>query len=415
MRIRPTHTFIYSVITVIVLLGSIELTTRTLSWVSGNGFGLSLHERDPYDRRVTDLYQWHPFTGFIFEPGITFLGSHPNQRSKAEIHVDSYGFLAKGDQGLTYDKPGNEIRIACVGGSTTANINLEYSKNWPGYLGHLIQSDFPHKSVRVINGGTPGFDTAQSIPNLALRMMPFKPDIVIIYHAYNDLKAIRLDRPFRKDYSHLHETPYGFREKPHFLTDLLNKSMFYVRIRNAYRRHKHVADKPTPSRDYPKGQERFSSVPQEALETFQQNIRTLVSIAHAGGAEVILSTFATLHDPKWDWSTPETLNLMSSYQKKNLTGLTQFIPGLTLKGIFDGLSQYNAVLREIAVQEKCALVDNAHLIPHEDPYFVDRVHFSDLGAKQMAENLYPTVVKLLRNANVPKHEGRQAVEKRETL
>ena len=48
------------------------------------------------------------------------------------------------------------------------------------------------------------------------------------------------------------------------------------------------------------------------------------------------------------------------------------------------------------------MVDNANLIPHKDEYFVDRVHLSDLGAKHMAENLYPEVVKLLQSDNLPK-------------
>lgn len=217
MNIKATRTIIYSVITILVLFGSIELTTRTISWLSGNGFTLSLHELDPYNQKIKDLYRWHPFTGFIFQPNIKFLGSHPNQKARAEIFTDKYGFLS-GDLGLTYDKPSDEIRIACIGGSTTPNINLEFTKNWPGRLADLIQRHFPEKAIRVINAGTPGFDTSQSIGNLALRVMPFHPDIVIIYHAYNDLKAVRLDKIFKTDYSHIHTAPYGFHKEPGLLT-----------------------------------------------------------------------------------------------------------------------------------------------------------------------------------------------------
>jgi len=394
MRIKATHTLVYSVITIIVLFGSIELTTRTISWLNGDGFTLSLHELDRYDQKIRDLYQWHPFTGFMFQPNIKFLGSHPNQEAKAEIFTDKYGFLTQ-DQGLGYDKPPNEIRIACIGGSTTANINLEFGKNWPGYLGSLLQKNFPNKNIRVINAAAPGFDTGQSIGNLALRVMPFKPDVVIIYHAYNDLKAIRPDKHFKPDYSHIHTIPYGFHKEPNFLIRLLNKSMFYVRIRNKYRQYK--ASNKTPQLSKVIGRsKRLSYVPKEALETFEQNIRSLVSIAGAGGAKVVLATFATLHDPKWDWSTPETLKLMTLYQQNNLNGLKQFTPGLTIEGIFRGISQYNEVLRKVAIQEKCTLVDNANLIPHKDHYFVDRVHFSELGAKRMGENLYPDVVQLIK-------------------
>ena len=44
----------YNVLILFILLGTIELATRTISWVSANGFTLSLHELDPYDRKIKD-------------------------------------------------------------------------------------------------------------------------------------------------------------------------------------------------------------------------------------------------------------------------------------------------------------------------------------------------------------------------
>jgi len=79
-----------------------------------------------------------------------------------------------------------------------------------------------------------------------------------------------------------------------------------------------------------------------------------------------------------------------------LNNLEHFTPGLTIKAIFDGINLYNATLEKIALQEKIGWVDNASLIPHEDKYFVDRVHFSKAGASRMAENLLPSVLEQLR-------------------
>ena len=92
---------------------------------------------------------------------------------------------------MPLEKAKDEIRIATIGASTTANLNLNYEDNWPGKLGALLQSEFPDKQVTVINAGIPGFNTAQSIGNLTLRVLRFSPDVVIIYHAYNDLKLAR--------------------------------------------------------------------------------------------------------------------------------------------------------------------------------------------------------------------------------
>ena len=80
--------------------------------------------------------------------------------------------------------------------------------------------------------------------------------------------------------------------------------------------------------------------------------------------------------------------------------MLDFAPGLTLEGIFKGFSRYNDVIRNIAAEEKCELVDNAIDLPHEDKYFVDRVHFSEAGAEFMANNIYSTIVQVLSDSRL---------------
>jgi hypothetical protein len=106
---------IYNVIIIVVLFGSMELTTRVMSWISGHGFTLAHHEVDPHHRKIKDIYQWHPFVGFTFRPNSELTGSHPNQKESATVYIDQHGFLAT-DKGLKYEKTADEIRIATIGG-----------------------------------------------------------------------------------------------------------------------------------------------------------------------------------------------------------------------------------------------------------------------------------------------------------
>ena len=99
-----------------------------------------------------------------------------------------------------------------------------------GYLGMLVQDALPDNTITVINAGVPGYDTAQSIGNLALRVMSLKPDIVIIYHAYNDLKAIRSDIKFNPDYSHIHNKPFGFHQRPNFIIQLFFFDYIFIQL-----------------------------------------------------------------------------------------------------------------------------------------------------------------------------------------
>jgi len=383
---------ISTVLLVCVSFFSIELTTRIVSYFSGKGFSLSLHELDPSNNMT--IYQWHPFTGFIFKPNAVFSGGHPYQKEKSSILVDKNGFLAK-DQQLSYTKPANEIRIATIGGSTTANINLSFDDNWPGYLGQLVQKVFPEKNIRIINAGVPGFDTSQSIPNLALRVIPFHPDIIIIYHAYNDLKAIKYGIEFKPDYSHIHSTPYGYHEEPTLIVKGLSQSMFYVRTRNQYRKFKERIDANGMMLKALTDKDRLDYIPEEALQTFEQHIQSLVAIGEISNAKVILSSFATLYDPNLDYTKRETFTQMSTLQKKDLYSLMNFTPGLTVNAFFKGIKEYNTILKNIAIHEKTGWIDNASSVPHKDEYFVDRVHFSKKGAKCMAENILPVVLELI--------------------
>ncbi|GMR21471.1 MAG: hypothetical protein BMS9Abin36_2072 [Gammaproteobacteria bacterium] len=379
-----------SLLAILVFVFVIELVTRSVSYVSGNGFTLALHELDPLDQEIRDIYVWHPFTGFIYRKNTVFEGSHPNSKKKARIFIGADGFMT-GGPGLEIDKKPNEIRIAVIGASTSANVNLTFEENWPGVIAARVARKFPHKTVTVLNAAVPGFDTAQSIGNLATRVIHYKPDVVLIYHAYNDLKAVRPQNNFAPDYTHIHTQPYGQIETPPVYIRLLNKSMAYVRVRNKYRESKQSKGIGM-LKNY---ESRLSTVPSIAEEVFEHNIRSLVAIARSGGAIPILSSFATLHDLHKDYNIEKNVMALSSKQKIELVSLAAFIRGLKLEGIQQGLLRYNAVLKRLASTLKTGWVDNASLVPHEDKYFVDRVHFSEQGAIKMAENYYPEVIKAL--------------------
>lgn len=181
--------------------------------------------------------------------------------------------------------------------------------------------------------------------------------------------------------------------------------MFYVQVRNKYRdyvsiRNKYdkIADKKKPVKpEHNPGtaNKRLAHIPPVAISTFEQHVRSLVAIAEAGGAKVILSSFATLHDPNLDYRDPKIIDSLSKYQKAELGSLLYFTSDLELSAIFKGINQYNEVLKAIAVEEKTGWVDNAANIPHGELYFVDRVHFSKHGADLMAENFLPVARQLL--------------------
>ncbi len=178
------------------------------------------------------------------------------------------------------------------------------------------------------------------------------------------------------------------------MVKVLGKSMFYVRTRNLMREYKKkkISDSTRQS-----NQKRLSAIPSEAESAFKDHIKSLVAIAKSGGASVILSSFATLYDPNLIWDSPiDTIKKLSAFQRKNIGALNYFTSNLTIPAIFEGFKRYNKILHDVAIQEKTGWVDNGNIVPHEDQYFVDRVHFSILGAELMGRNFAPHVKKILK-------------------
>ncbi len=105
--------------------------------------------------------------------------------------VNRYGFTF---DDLPLEKPPGTLRIACIGGSTTAGPEA-----WPYHLEQVLSEE--GQKVEVLNFGTPGWTTAESLVAFALMGQHFEPDIVIVHHANNDL-APMMGVDFRPDYAH---------------------------------------------------------------------------------------------------------------------------------------------------------------------------------------------------------------------
>jgi len=175
----------------------------------------------------------------------------------------------------------------------------------------------------------------------------------------------------------------------------LNRSMFYVRTRNKYRDLRMQVKECEASAAVAPGEERLTRIPEYAVRTFEQHMRSLVAIAKSENAMVVIPSFATLHDPRMEYSRHEVFEQLSELQKDELRMMIHFTPGLTLDAVFDGINRFNKVLRQIAFEEGVLWIDNASLIPHEDRYFVDRVHFTKEGGDRMARNLLQGIVEQL--------------------
>ena len=108
----------------------------------------------------------------------------PNWQKGKNRH-NAHGF--RGEE--IKEKTSGTLRIVCIGGSTTYTTALEdYRLSYPFLLEqNLKQNGFDH--VEVINAGVGNWSTYESFINLQMRLFELEPDMLVIYHATNDIQS----------------------------------------------------------------------------------------------------------------------------------------------------------------------------------------------------------------------------------
>ena len=77
------------------------------------------------------------------------------------------------------EKGPDEVRIICVGDSTTFGMFVDYNSTYPMLLEKLLQKEYPEEKVSVLNAGIPGASSRQVKRVFQLYVANYKPDIVI--------------------------------------------------------------------------------------------------------------------------------------------------------------------------------------------------------------------------------------------
>lgn len=318
-------------------------------------------------KTLKDLYIVpHPYLPYVYKPhavmGNVQASPYPLHKGRFEIRAVRTNNIRFFYEDVEPRKQPGTVRVMCLGASTTANSiwavgdPKEYA--YPLCLREALARSLGAGRCEVLNCGMGGWTSAEILVNFALNLIDLRPDVVIFYHGLNDLEA-SLTAPFAPDYAHSRK----------------NFGEAYARIRLASYLPNLRAWK---SYAYLKGRflgfgnvrwDLLSSVrakpadldnPFMGLETERRNIEHLIHLCRANGIDVILSTFAyhVYHQVRDD-------RRILKYQ--------------------EGVRMENDMLRGLAGCHSLPLVDIAALIPDDDAYFVDTVHFTPAGMQFLAD------------------------------
>ena len=133
-------------------------------------------------RFVAPHGEGYPVVGHLVEQSKLvkerFVPSQPYPMERGTVAaINRQGF--RGEDFVVEKEPG-AYRIACMGDSFTFGLNVADDATWPHQLGAVLARDEGARRFEVYNFGLPGCATEHEFAALKERVLPFKPDLVIL-------------------------------------------------------------------------------------------------------------------------------------------------------------------------------------------------------------------------------------------
>lgn len=329
-------------------------------------------ELDPYTAGLANLrIEPHPYLAYANKPGYVH---EPDEENPRRFEHNSLGF--RGPE-TTWEKPAGRFRILCLGGSSTYGHGPSSNvATWPARLEQHLQGARPDLDIEVINAGCQGYSTHESLINLALRGVEFRPDVVLVYHSFNDVRcalypnAVRDNTHWRRVWpverksglQRWQEKSYLFLAWRFHLTDWWSE----LNDLNA-----HVV---TDAEKY-RGQDWYASPSGDlGFENFHRNLVSITSLSRRHGAQVAFVTQA-LFEQGAGLKDAESRDLQ-------IGGMQRAREILLAVGAEDGVPVIDAE----------TVLEGAHAAG--EPIFTDEVHLQDRGADLLGQTVAQELLKL---------------------
>ena len=275
-----------------------------------------------------------------------------------KLKTNSLGFYNGIDGNKDFENKEKKTQVSCLGASTTGNY-LEHNNEKYSYPLELEKTLNKENNKYVVNNcAQGGYNSADILIRFSLQTIDTKPDIVVIYHAYNDIRSYQV-KDFRSDYSNsrrnLGEVIWRFYISSIFPSSTLNFLNYFFHLWFPNNDRYSLVD----SISYRQNLKIDNS--EKGIKTYERNLQNLIYLCKSNKIKVILSTFCFyLHK-----------GISNDYlhiQNKKFVELE------------------NNVIRKLARENNLPIVDNDKLIEKNDNNFVDSIHFSHKGMKKIAEN-----------------------------
>jgi lysophospholipase L1-like esterase len=272
------------------------------------------------------------------------------------------------------------LRIAFLGASTTycAEVSRDEAA-WPQLVAERLKQAHPSLSLDFVNAGVPGYVVETSRKNWRHRVARLKPDVVVIYHATNDLSKDTRSLAVARGIQSAEREETSWLARHSVLWFLVEKNLA---VKSAQQRA--VSEAP-----------RLTEIPAQLPNAFRTRLVGLIREVQAQGALVVLPTFT--HRLRREQNAEEQLKAAES--------ALYYMPYMSLPALLKGYEAYNQAIRQAAQETGAQLIEGEYDIPGDATHFTDSVHFSDAGSKLMAQRVSQALLATLQFQALP--AGRQ--------
>jgi len=356
----------------------------------GSGFNYAL------PHRAIRLREYRPSMIESFLPGQEERYFDSLVLKKYVLRIDRDGFIIPSKK---YENP--DISMVFLGGSTTECRFMDEKQRFPYLTGALLEKKLGIK-INSYNAARSGNHSLHSLDILLNKVMPIKPQLVLMMENINDLVIL------------LYEKSYWSHNSPRSVIIDMNDeivSNFVKIIRDRYipnlAAEMHWLGKSVRSlwKSRPHGgnlsdqRDEFAQVrgkklvinKSELTGQFEMNLQCLIYLCKARNIVPVLMTMAS--------------RLKETPDKVIADGIRE--AGLDypeFKGLFEA---FNDAIRQKALENQVMLIDLAKGIPPEREYFYDVVHHNPKGsvkaAEIISEQLQPLVQQIVEQKNATLH------------
>lgn len=301
----------------------LELAARSYSWWLGKGF---------WSRP-------HSFESPFF---VTYDGPVP--------YFEGDMALFRHGVAIPVAKPAGELRVVCLGGSTTVNVAARPEENYTRLAETRLRQDHPGRPIVVLEAGGDAFSTAHAVANLSLRLLALEPDVVTLLENVNDLTAQKFGERLEPDYAnkYLDDAFLAYEHRGGPGGAILRASRAAQMLKWRLSVLKTTLEKSS----------RGGTVanPRDGRAAYRRNLLTFVAVARAHGASPVLIT--------------------QSHRDGEAAFGGEFL-------------EYNRLVRAVAAETGAALADAAPLLSGRPEYFVDEVHMNAAGLAALEQLVGP--------------------------